>query len=249
VADSVLLRLRADAGGHPVRRLDLFVYSQDGTQPLLGYARYDGQLPDTLALKVPEGTHRAVGIANSPHNFNLNALGRFDAMEKLTYGFSDDDPAWPVLGGTCGSVRDTGTVRMTPLLCRIVLASVANTMDGYELLESPRIRIRDIPDTAEILREEGFRPSELIDAGPWAELPCDIGYFPQEPGTVLWCYPNDTPENVLGTPRPCLEFACRIRGEDCSFELPLPPLSRGCTVEVELVIDGPDEYLYKMRQN
>jgi hypothetical protein len=98
-----------------------------------------------------------------------------------------------------------------------------------------------------ILRQQDFRPAELIDATPWTALPCDVGYFPQEPRLSLWCYPNDTPESILGTPRPSLEFECRIGGETCSFEVPLPPLPRGCTKEVALTIDGPDEFHYIIR--
>ena len=108
-------------------------------------------------------------------------------------------------------------------------------------------RLLDLPDNAEILRDKDFRPTELLDAGPWTALPYDIGFFPQEPGISLWCYPNDTPEDILGVPRPTLEFECRIEGERCSFEVPLPPLPRGCSKEVELTVDGPSKYMYSVR--
>ena len=237
---------RLEAGGAPVRRLDLFVYAGEGTRPLLAHWRTDS-FRDTVSLKTPVGGNILIAVANSPHNFNLGALSRYDAMERLSYGFADDDPAFPVLGGSVPAPHDSGTVRLNPLLCRIVLASVANTMDGYELLEDPRVRLRDIPDAAEVLREKDFRPGTFIDCGPWTALPCDVGYFPQEPGTVLWCYPIDLPENLLGTPRPFLEFECRIRGESCSFEVPLPALPRGCTKTVELTIDGPGSYDCRIR--
>ena len=244
--DSVRTLIRFQSGDAPVRRLDLFIYGNGGTRPLERHLQLDA-IPDTLSLLTPPGEKILVGIANSPHRFNLNALARFDAMEHLSFSFSDDDPAFPVLGGSGGTADHAGEIRLRPLLCRVVLASVANTMDGYELLESPRVRLCDLPDAAEILREKDFRPAELIDAGAWTALPCDIGFFPQEPGTVLWCYPNDTPENVLGTPRPVLEFACEIQGRSCSFEVPLPPLPRGSSIQVELTIDGPDEFRYKIR--
>ena len=105
----------------------------------------------------------------------------------------------------------------------------------------------NLPNAAEILREQEFRPTELIDAGPWSKLPYDVGFFSQEPGITLWCYPNDTPEDVLGVPRPSLEFECKIRGETCSFSVPLPPLPRGSSREVELTVDGPGSFHYKFR--
>ncbi len=246
VPDSALVRLRIVKDGQPVRRLDLFCYSDAGTQPLEVYRRYDNP-PDTVILMAPEGRKRLVAIANSPHSFNLAALGRYDTIRQLSFSFSDDDPAVPILGGSAEGAAPDAVLRLTPLLCRIVLASVANTMDGYELLEDPRVRLRDLPDEAEILRTEEFRPSQLIDAGSWAALPHDVGYFPQSCGINLWCYPNDTPEDILGTPRPSLELECRIRGETSTFEVPLPPLPRACTKEVELIINGPGDYRYRIR--
>lgn len=244
--DSVLTTVRLQAGSLPVRRLDLFIYDAGGTKSLQKYLQLDS-LPAELHLPALPGDKVLVGIANSPLRFNLGALGRFEAMEQLQYRFGDDNPEYPILGGFCSSTEESGTIVLRPLLCKIILSTVNNTMDGYELVEEPRVRLRDLPDGAEILREKDFRPSELIDAGAWQALPCDVGYFPQHPGIELWCYPNDTPETVLGVPRPILELECTICGETCVFEVPLPPLERGCTKEVELTIDGPGSYRYKIR--
>ena len=168
-------------------------------------------------------------------------------MEQLCFDFSDDNPDCPILGGFARTEEQAGEILLTPLLCRVSLGRISNTMDNYDLLEEPRVRLRDLPAAAEILREQEFRPTELIDAGPWSKLPYDVGFFSQEPGITLWCYPNDTPETVLGVPRPTLELECRIRGESCSFEVQLPPLARGCTKEVELTVDGPGAFRYKIR--
>ena len=244
--DSVLTRVHLSAGGQPVRTLDLFIYDVSGTQALEKHLLYD-RLPDDLAFATTAGEKILVGVANSPRRFNLAALGRYDAMQKLAFAFADDDPARPVLGASATTDGQAAELVLTGLLCRITLTTVTNTMDGYELLEEPRVRLLDLPDNAEILREKDFRPTELLDAGPWTALPCDVGFFPQEPRISLWCYPNDTPEDILGVPRPTLEFECRIEGELCSFEVPLPPLPRGCSKEVELTVDGPSRYTYTIR--
>lgn len=229
-----------------MRTLDLFIYGADGIRPLERQLTLT-ELQKTLQVPTVPGEKILVGIANSQRRFNRKALERFDAMEKLMFNFTDEDPQYPVLGGFCHTKDLDGEIVLQPLLCRIVLAKVSNTMDDYELLEDPQVRLRDLPDAAEILREDGFRPAELISDGKWATLPCDVGFFPQEPRTELWCYPNDTPEDVLGVPRPTLEFQCLIRGQRCSFEVPLPPLPRGCTKEVEITIDGPGSFRYKIR--
>ena len=244
--DSVLTTVRLEAGGREVRTLDLFVYAADGIRGLEQHLHLD-HLPDELCLRTPPGEKLLAAIANSPRGFNLKALERYDAMERLSFPFADDDPDTPILGGSGATQELTGTVSLQPLLCRVVLSAVCNTMDDYELLENPRVRLRDLPDAAEILRQQDFRPTELLDAGPWTALPCDVGFFPQEPGITLWSYPNDTPEDILGVPRPTLEFACEIRGKTCSFDIPLPPLARAATVETEITIDGPDDFRYKIR--
>ena len=246
VVDSVLTRVRLSAGDTPVRTLDLFVYEGGGTRTLEKHLLYD-RMPDSLAFLTTAGEKILVGIANSPRRFNLAALGRYDAMQKLAFSFADDDPACPVLGASATTAGQAAELVLKGLLCRIMLKTVTNTMDGYELLEEPRVRLLDLPDNAEILRDKDFRPTELLDAGPWTALPYDVGFFPQEPGISLWCYPNDTPEDILGVPRPTLEFECRIEGERCSFEVPLPPLPRGCSKEVELTVDGPSKYMYSVR--
>ena len=245
--DSVLLDIRFERGEHPVRRADLFIYDAGGIRPLERRVRLDG-LPDTLRLLSAPGEKILVCIANSPREFNLNALARYDAMEQLAYAFTDDDPACPLLGAVCTTRASAGTLRPRPLLCRVRLAAVSNTLDDYELLEDPAVRLCDLPYSAEILREQDFRPVELIDAGAWTALPCDVGTFEQRPDIDLWCYPNDTPEEILGVPRPALEFRCKIRTETCSFEVPLPPLPRESAVEVDLTIDGPGAYRYIIRQ-
>jgi hypothetical protein len=246
MVDSVLTQIRVLADGRPVERLDLFVYDADGLRPMEKQLEFNG-LQEELDIPTLPGDKLVVGIANSPKRFNRKALERYDAMEQLSFNYADDDPDRPVLGGFVKTNAQCGEIRLQPLLCCIRLVKVSNTMDGYELLENPCIRLRDLPNAAEILRLQEFRPAELIDAGPWTPLPYDVGYFPQEPNLTLWCYPNDTPEDVLGVPRPYLEFQCSIRGSVCSFKVPLPPLPRACTKEISLTIDGPGIFRYEIQ--
>ena len=241
--DSILTRIRVQADGYPVRTLDLFIYGADGLRSLERQVTLETP-QDTLLLPTLPGEKILVGIANSPKRLNRKALERYDTMEQLTFNFSDDSPDCPILGGVCTTENHDGQIHLQALLCRIVLKKICNTMEGYELLESPRVRLRDLPDAAEILREKEFRPSELIDSDKWIDLPYDVGYFPQDLALELWCYPNDTPEDVLGVPRPSLELECTIRGQRCSFEVELPPLPRGCTKEVEITVDGPGSFRY-----
>ena len=244
--DSILTCIRMQTDGYIVQTLDLFIYSADGLRSLERQVTLDAP-QDTLLLPTLPGEKILVAIANSPRRLNRKALERYDTMEQLSFNFADDRPERPILGGVCTTENHDGEIHLQPLLCRITLTKISNTMDGYELLESPRVRLRDLPDAAEILREKEFRPSELIDSDRWVELPYDVGYFPQDLALELWCYPNDTPEDVLGVPRPSLELECTIQGKTCTFEVPLPPLPRGCTKQVEITVDGPSSYRYTVQ--
>ena len=235
--DSTAFTLTLQYQSDKVRQLDLFIFSASGTKPLEKHVRYDSA-PEKISLMLPVGEKVAAAIANSPKAFNLTALSRYDALEQLEYSFTDDDPSYPIMSGT----TDGDTLVLKPMMCCVILASVSNGMDGYELIESPRVRLTDLTMSAKVMQESEFRPSETLDAGDWKDLPSDIGFYTQRPMTAMYCYPNDTPETTLGTPHIGLELQCTIQSETCSFDVALPPLNRGDTLRVDLNIDGPSTY-------
>ena len=121
-------------------------------------------------------------------------------------------------------------------------------MEDYELLESPRIRLRGINARASFFTEEKHLPAETIDKGEWASLPYDIGYYPQETGTLLLCYPNETAESNIGQDRTSLELECLIKGRKCSFLVDLPPFGRASRTEVSMTVDGPGSFSYSVNE-
>ena len=128
---------------------------------------------------------------------------------------------------------------MKPLLCQVVVSSISNTMDGYELVESPRVRLTGISCYASVMQEEDFRPTEIAEYGEWADLPYDIGMFTQNPGTTLFCYPNESSGTNLGGVNTAIELECFIMGQLCSFTENLPPFGRGAKLLVDITVDGP----------
>ena len=133
-------------------------------------------------------------------------------------------------------------IELTPLLSRVIISAVTNGLSDYELLENPQVRLHDLTPSAKVLQYEEFRPVETIESGTLQPLPCDIGFYTQYPNLSLYCYPNDTPETTLGTPRTSLEFTCKIKGLECSFPISLPPIPRNSITRVELTINGPSDY-------
>ena len=225
----------------PIQRLDVFVYNADHVGELLDMRRYDF-LPDSLLLYGPGLDRLVVAIANSPHEFNAGALARFDSIELLTYNYTDDSPAAPVMSGMCEvAAEGNASITLTPLMARVQLGEISNYMERYVRLENPRLYLDNMNSSAEVLRTVGFRPSETVSNPPRTSLPYDIGIFPQNPGTELFCYPNDTP-GTIGTPPTALVLECEISGVTRRFSTSIPSIERNSTTRIDLSVSGPESF-------
>lgn len=242
-ADSVPTIIKISTAADSIRRFDLFFFGTDGVEALGGHLSLNS-LPDSVSLLAPDEDLYVVGVANSPFDFNLAALSKYDSMALLSYDFADDDPEFPIMAAACTTSLRCGSLVLAPLLCKVMLSSISSTLDDYDLLEASKIRLHEINNSAAVLCRSGFRPSETIEDGVWAALPFDVGLYTQDPGITLYCYPNDTPETTLGSPHTEMELQCRIRGQDCSFRTTLPPITRGSTTRVAITVGGPDDYSF-----
>ena len=241
--DSAVYILRLNAPVQSIRQLDIFIYETEGIQALEKHiSRKD--MPLVLEVKLAKGEKTVAVVANSPRRFKTASMSRYSALAQLSYEFKEDDPDAPIMSGTARILEEETEIRLEKMLCEVVLSSIGNTMDDYVLLESPRIRLRGINARVSFFSEEEYLPSETIDKGEWVSLPYDIGYYPQEPGTRLLCYPNETPESNIGQDRTCLEMECTIEGKKCSFMVDLPPFGRASKTEVRLSVDGPGSFSY-----
>lgn len=248
-----------------IEKLDIFIYDSEGTRPLLSHQTLTDGLAiqgsphptDGTAPRIPLQGHLeltfprtssssadgaiVVIIANCPKALNDQALARFDSMTLLEFALADDRPEAPLLTGMVNISADY-QIELTPLLSRVIISAVTNGLSGYELLEDPQALLHDLTPSAKILQHEEFRPVEVIESSVPQSLPCDIGFYTQHPDLSLFCYPNDTPETTLGSPRTSLEFTCRIKGLECSFPITLPPITRNSITRVEITINGPTDY-------
>lgn len=246
ILDSTVTTLRfSNAGEYPVRNLQLLIYRSDGTKSLEKLLRFD-ELPDSVGIITTVGEKLAVAVANSDKALSPVALDRYDSLKELGYEFSDEDSSAPIMSGQCATYSQEGEITLTPLICQVVISSISNTMDGYELVESPRVRLFDLNCYAGIMQEEDFYPIEIVEYGEWEYLPYDIGMFTQNPGTTLFCYPNETAQASLGGVRTGLELDCMILGEPCSFTTELPPFDRGSKLLVDITVGGPDSCRFRI---
>ena len=247
-AFTILLRTNDNSADtvRTVRRLDVFIYEADGLRELLGSRSYSYP-SDSLRIYGPGKERIVVAIANSPREFNIQALGRHDSIELLSYAFDEDDPDSPLMSGQANVGADgTAILTLTPLMSRVKLGEIANTMKGYIRLEDPSIHLENMNASGEIMRSWGFHPSEMLENPPVVQLPYDIGIFPQAPGSELFCYPNDSQEGDIGTALTVLVLECGIDGQQCRFEIALGAIKRNTTTFVDISVAGPDDFESKL---
>ncbi len=234
--DSVNIYISAD---YKINTVDVFVYRDRPTKPLETHVRSEGGSP--LRIPSAKGDRIVAVVANSPAEFNLEALSSFDSAELLTMYYRDEDPAAPLMSGTAESSEDEVRVKLTPLLCPVLLVSVENCLDS--LVENATVTLRQVNAKAEIFRSDGFRPVETVDfpgetahpAMMTAQLPCDVGLFIQYPELTLYAYPNDC-KAALGIPQTELVLDYSVNGDERTLVSPVHPIRRGCTTVVELRI-------------
>ena len=229
-----------------VRSLDLFVYDAGALGSLESWKRLEN-MADSISFKGSKRAKSVVAIANSPRSFNRLAIDRMDSMELVSYYFEEDSPEYPLMSGLCSLLPDApGHIRLVPLMSRVRLGEISNTMKGFARLEDPRVYLENMNASAEILKNSGFRPSDYIEVLNKKPLPYDIGIFPQHPGAELFCYPNDTPEGTVGSPQTLFVLECEIYGKTCRFPVALNGLGRNKTLNVDISVAGPEHYDYKV---
>lgn len=223
--------------------LDIFIYRDEEIRTLECHVRLSGA--DTLALS--PGGKVAVAAANLGKRPDTSKLESYETLELMTIDYEDEDPERPVMSGmTVFTAGEKCEIELRPLLCTIILSEVSNNMSGYTRLENPRCYLEGACKSAELFRETGFRPSEFIGKTPEVPLPCDVGLLTQYPDSHLYCYPNDSQESTIGTPRTSFVLECEIKGKTCRFSSELPALTRACTHTVELTVNSEKDFSFKI---
>ena len=230
----------------PVARLDVLLYDADGVGGLESWTSYRS-LPDSIVIRGAKRAKIAVLIANSPRSFSRRGIERYDSVELLSYEFDEDTPEQPLMSGTATLIPGTpGKIILAPLMARVQLCGISNLMTGYVRLEDPRIYLENMNPAAEILRLNGFRPTEILEGRRKKPLPFDVGLFTQNPMTELFCYPNDSLESTMGTPHTTLVLECEINGLTCRFPVDLKDIGRNTTVHVDITVHSPDTFESKV---
>lgn len=235
-ADTVLTRLYVTNGADwcGIGTIDVLTYDAEGIRQLESHIRSDGGRGE-VTLHTTEGKKECVVIANSTKNLDLKIMEKFDTMKNLVFGFADEDARLPVMvAKTSFEAGGQAEVTLVPFLCRVLVEEVSNALDGWLLMENAEVSLSGVNPEVAVLQDKDFRPTATVEEGPAAPLPYDVGFFSQYPGIVLHCYPNDTPERILGGSRTMFTFRCKVEGELVEETVTLPPAGRNSLTKVKI---------------
>ena len=206
------------SGYEDIERLDVFVFNDDDVRRLDSYCSFDR--PDTPYLDISSsaGDKLVVVLANCiGKSFTASEFRSYESLEGMVWRLKDEDPARPVMSGECqisaGAAGYT-PLQLTPLLADICLDHLKCdfTGRGYRsrTLENCRVYLTNISGSVEVLRKDGFRITELENAGGLDQVYVSGMKHPEmvsrgvTPGqwspVHLYCYPNDSAEDTPGSP-------------------------------------------------
>ena len=228
-----------------IRRMDLFVFDDDGIRALDSYTRSYAYSPTAIDIRSAGGPKRVVALANFPiPDGSVTSVGHYDDLKKIVADLTEDDPACPVMSGearfTAGEDRSC-SVTLEPVLSTIEIHSLKCRMEGAyagQALERVRVYLTGISCRAELLRTEGFLPTETLNNGGLSEqdlarLPYSGMVYrylgnghPSGDGTVygtasLYCYPDEAEEETPGSPFTRLVVEGTLDGKTCYYAIPI----------------------------
>ena len=201
-----------------IDRLDIFVYNDDEVRRLDSYCSIG--TPETAYLQVNSsaGDKLVVILANcSGRSFMYDEFKSYASLESVVWRLKDEDPSRPVMSGECqisAGAEGYTSVKLTPLLADVCLDFLKCDFSGRgyrsRTLENCSVFLTNLSGSTEILRQDGFRMSELENAGRLDQAYLASMKHPEmirravTPGqwspVDLYCYPNDADGDTMGSP-------------------------------------------------
>ena len=228
-----------------IRRLDLFVFDDDALRALDSYTRSYAYSPSSVTVCSAGGPKRVVAVANLSFADDYIATVRcYDDLRDAVTEFTADHPSWPVMSGETAFTASPGAqarVTLEPMMSTVEIRSLQCRMEGEyagKTLKGVKVYLTDLSNRAPLLREEGFLPSEILNAGGLSES--DLGrlaysgmvYRYLGDGTadgtgtrygsaVLYCYPDEAPEASPASPFTRLVIEGTQDGTPCRYSIPV----------------------------
>lgn len=245
--------------------IDIFIFNNDSLGWLDSYQRFNtGFSSGPLTAASRKGDKIIVAVANSANEkSDWSSISSLEGMMKSTASIWEEDPASPVMCGTAEVSMGEETscsIEMVPLLSEIKVNSLCCDFTGRpyedEVLSDIKIYLINVNAAVPIFHEEDFMPTEIINAAGLSEedmarishpemLSCrmdsQVGNNTVYPGISLYCFPNDCPEQSLGSPFTRLVIEGKLCGHTCYYPI---DINRGNDIQGRAGIGRNSRYVY-----
>jgi len=217
-----------------LERIDLFFFNNDSLKRLDSYQRFENVSFDSVNGASRKGDKILVAIANYPGEFTWENSFSYSKLKSTICCLADEDPSSPIMSGETRVRRgaDQGCqLVLEPLLAQIHINSICcdfhNRPYSSEKLKNVRLYLVNVNSKCEMLRKEGFKPTDIVNNGRLNEnqllewncpemiynsLGTEIGDNVVSPDLDFFCYPNDTEEEGVGSPFTRLVIEGQIDG-------------------------------------
>lgn len=244
--------------------IDIFIFDDDSLGWLDSYQRFntDGSLPLTAASR--KGRKKIAAVANPGRDISSwSGVNSFESMLKTTASLWNEDPEAPVMCGyseVSMGEESSCSMEMQPLISEIRVNSICCDFRGRpyegEVLSDISIYLTNVNAEALIFHEEGFMPTEIINAAGLSEadmsrishpemlscrLDSPVGDNTVYPGISLYCFPNDCPEQSLGSPFTRLVIEGKLCEHTCYYPI---DINRGHDIQGRAGIGRNSRYVY-----
>lgn len=225
-----------------VRCIDIFFFNNDRLGWLDSYQRFDGADPHGISAASRKGNKIIVAVTNPQRDISAwSGINSFESMLKSTALLWDEDPEAPLMSGykdVSMGEEPSCSLEMHPMLSEIRINSLRCDFSGRpyqgEDLTDIRIYLTNVTAEAHIFNEEGFMPTEIINAAGLSgtdmsrmshpemlssRLEKPVGDNTVYPGISLFCFPNDCPEQSIGSPFTRLVIEGKLCGKTCYYPI------------------------------
>src|SRR5574344_591195 len=221
-------------GASNIEHLDLFFFNDDTLRRLDSYQKFDNISLNSVEGGSRKGNKIVVAVANYPGEFKWENSYSYNKLRSVLCNLADEDPSSPIMSGEshvqCGYVNNC-QLTLEPLLAQIHINSICcdfhNRPYSADILENVKLYLTNVNSKCEMLRQDEFKPIDILNNGRlneaqvsklafpemiYQELETAVGENVISPNINLYCYPNDTEEEGLGSPYTRLVIEGEIGG-------------------------------------
>lgn len=214
--------------------LDIFFFRDDALGRLDSYQRLGGS--DSPVAASLRGRRKMALLANSSQDrYTWTSVNSFEGLKGITASIMDESPVRPVMSALADvDAGSAGTceILLEPLISEIVLARIncdftGKTYEGCNI-EDPRVYLTNVNACCSPFADSYETLSSVVNCGGldeeqmsrmhtpgmlYSDLPEPITTSISSPFLKFYCYPNQAPEESLGTPWTRLVIEGIIGGE------------------------------------